>query len=170
MYLVKKKEISLSSHNKGLWKRKLDKKPLKIVLPRLVPLRTFREKKTYCITSWKWREVFTIIWVIICVHRFHKYKSKSCSSVSSPEQDRLAKRSDDRFHRHWINESMTFCSKTGYNWLLYEEGQEMFCLLCRKHNVVKAKNKSNKFNIEPAVRIKKKAIEEHNNNNNNNNI
>ena len=56
---------------------------------------------------------------------------------------------------------MTFCSKTGYNWLLYEEGQEMFCLFCRKHNVVKAKNQSKKFKMEPAVRFKKKAVEEH---------
>ena len=95
------------------------------------------------------------------VHSFHKCKSKSCSSVSSSEQDCLAKRSDDRLHHHWINENMTFCSKTGYNWLLYEEGQGMFCLLCRKHNVVNTKNKSKKFNMEPAVRFKKKAVEEH---------
>ena len=95
------------------------------------------------------------------LHSFHKCKSKSCSSVSSSEQDCLAKRSDDRLHHHWINENMTFCSKTGYNWLLYEEGQGMFCLLCRKHNVVNTKNKSKKFNMEPAVRFKKKAVEEH---------
>lgn len=53
-------------------------------------------------------------------------------------------------------ENMTFCSKTGYNWLLYEEGPGMFCLLCRKHNVANTKNKSKKFNMEPAVRFKKK--------------
>ena len=37
----------------------------------------------------------------------------------------------------------------------------MFCLFCRKHNVVKAKNQSKKFKMEPAVRFKKKAVEEH---------
>lgn len=41
------------------------------------------------------------------VHSFHKCKSRSCSSVSSSEQDRLAKKSDDRFHHHWINDNTT---------------------------------------------------------------
>ena len=36
--IVKKKEISLRSLNKRLWKKKLDKKPVKVVLPRLMPL------------------------------------------------------------------------------------------------------------------------------------
>ena len=36
----------------------------------------------------------------------------------------------------------------------------MFCLLCRKHNVANTKNKTKKFNLEPAVRFKKKAVEE----------
>ena len=53
------------------------------------------------------------------------------------------------------------CSKTGYSWLLPEEGQGMFCLLFRKHNVANTKNKSKKFNLEPAVRFKKRAAEEH---------
>ena len=94
------------------------------------------------------------------IHSFHKCKSRSCNSVSSSEQERLARRSDDRFHHHWINENMTFCSKTGYNWLLHEGGQGMFCLLCWKRNVDNTKNKSKKFNMEPAVRFKKKAVEE----------
>ena len=75
----------------------------------------------------------------------------------------MAKRSDDRhdrFHHHWIIENLTFCSKTGYNWLLYEEGQRIFCLLCKKHIIANTKIKSKKFNIEPAVRFKKKALEE----------
>jgi len=85
------------------------------------------------------------------VHSFHKCKSRSCSSVSSSEQDRLAKRLDDRYHHLWINETIMFCSRTGYNWLLYEEGQGMLRLLCRKHNINNTENKSKKFNMEPAV-------------------
>ena len=34
----------------------------------------------------------------------------------------------------------------------------MFCLLYRKHNIANTKNK---FNLEPAVRFKNKAVEEH---------
>ena len=95
------------------------------------------------------------------LHSFHKCKSTKCSGLSSSEQDRLAKRSDERFNHHWINDKITFCSKTGFNWLIYEEGRGMFCYLCRKHNVANTKNKSKKFNVEPAVRFKKKAVEDH---------
>lgn len=95
------------------------------------------------------------------LHSFHKCKSTKCSGLSSSEQDRLAKRSDERFNHHWINDKITFCSKTGFNWLIYEEGRGMFCYLCRKHNVANTKNKSKKFNVEAAVRFKKKAVEDH---------
>ena len=47
------------------------------------------------------------------LHSFHKCKSTKCSGLSSSEQDRLAKRSDERFNHHWINDKITFCSKTG---------------------------------------------------------
>lgn len=95
------------------------------------------------------------------LHSFHKCKSTKCSGLSSSEQDRLAKRSDERFNHHWIDDKITFCSKTGFNWLIYEEGRGMFCYLCRKHNVANTKNKSKKFNVEAAVRFKKKAVEDH---------
>ena len=88
MYLVKKKEISLSSHNKGLWKKKLDKKPVKIVLPRLVPLRTFREKKHTASQAENEENEGKFLRSSFgpesVVHSFHNCKSKSCSSVSSP--------------------------------------------------------------------------------------
>ena len=135
------------------------------MLPRLIPLQTFREKNLlhYRLKNEESEAKFlrSSFGPESVVHSFHKCKSRSCSSVSSSEQDRLAKKSDDRFHHHWINDNITFCSKTGYNWLLYEEGQGMFYLLCRKHNVANTKNKSKKFNVEPAVRFKKKAVEEH---------
>ena len=106
--IVKKKEISLRSLNKRLWKKKLDKKPVQRLCYQGWRPFEHSEKKTYCITSWKWEkwsEVFKIIiWARICGHRFHKCKSRSCmSSVSSSEQDCLARRSDDRIHHHWIN-------------------------------------------------------------------
>lgn len=56
--------------------------------------------------------------------------------------------------------NITFCSKTGHNWLFYEERQGMFSLLFRKHNIADTKNQSKKFNAESAVRFKKKALEE----------
>ena len=37
----------------------------------------------------------------------------------------------------------------------------MFCLLCRKHDTSNNQNKSKKYNVEPAVRFKRKAVEDH---------
>ena len=37
----------------------------------------------------------------------------------------------------------------------------MFCLLCRKHNCSNSQNKSKKFNLQPSVRYKWKAVEDH---------
>ena len=68
----------------------------------------------------------------------------------------------DRFQYQWIfDKELSFCEKTGFNWLVYEEGRGMFCILCRKHDVSNLQNKSKKFNSEPAVRFKRKSVEEH---------
>ena len=68
----------------------------------------------------------------------------------------------DRFQHQWIlDKQLSYCEKTGFNWLVYEEGSGMFCLLCRKHDVANLQNKSKKFNSEPAVRFKRKSVEEH---------
>ena len=56
---------------------------------------------------------------------------------------------------------VTFCMKTGINWLIYLERDSMFCLLCRKHNYSNSQNKSKKFNLEPSVRYKWKGVEDH---------
>ena len=53
-----------------------------------------------------------------------------------------------------MDDDQTYSSNTGVNWLIYKEGQEMFCLLCRKHYTSNNQNKSKKYNVEPAVRFK----------------
>ena len=66
-----------------------------------------------------------------------------------------------RFQHQWVlDKKLSFCKKTGLNWLVYVEGRGMFCLLCRKHDVTNLQNKSKKFNTEPAVRFKRKSVEE----------
>ena len=37
----------------------------------------------------------------------------------------------------------------------------MFCLFCRKHGTSNNQNKTKKYNLEPAVRFKRKAVEDH---------
>ena len=55
-----------------------------------------------------------------------------------------------------LSAKLSFCEKTGLNWLVYIEGRGMLCLLCRKHD---ATNRQNKRNTEPAVCFK--SVEEH---------
>lgn len=68
----------------------------------------------------------------------------------------------DRFQHQWILiKKLSFCEKTGLNWLVHVEGRGMFCLLCKKHDATNLQNKSKKFNTEPAVCFKRKSVEEH---------
>lgn len=95
------------------------------------------------------------------IHSFHKCRNKRCNSLSSTETSRL-KESVDRFQHSWItDEKLSHSLATDINWLVYLEGQGMFCILCRKHGTSNSQNKSKKFNLEPAVRFKRKAVEEH---------
>ena len=48
---------------------------------------------------------------------------------------RLNEQSIDCFQQQWImDDDLTYSSNTGLNWLIYQEGQGMFCLLCRRHS------------------------------------
>ena len=68
----------------------------------------------------------------------------------------------DRFQHQWISDnSLSYCEKTGYHWLLFQEGKGMLCIICRKHDTINPQNKSKKFNTEPSVRFKRKTVEEH---------
>lgn len=70
----------------------------------------------------------------------------------------------DCFNHQWLlDPALSYCEKTGYFWLLYEEGVGMFCLLCKKHNKINLQNKSSKSNIEASVRFKRNAVLEHGN-------
>lgn len=39
----------------------------------------------------------------------------------------------------------------------------MFCLICRKHDSANSINKAKKFNAEPGLRFKRKALQDHEN-------
>ena len=73
-----------------------------------------------------------------------------CNALSSVEASRLNEQSVDRFQHQWImDDDLTYSSNTGVNWLIYQEGWGMFCLLCRKHGTTNYQNKSKKYNVEP---------------------
>ena len=95
------------------------------------------------------------------VHSFYSCKNKECSNLSTNEIKRFSTKVD-RFQHAWIMDNkLIYCEKTGYHWLIYEEGHGMYCFICRKHNMENARNKCKKFNLEPGVRFKRKAVEDH---------
>ena len=96
------------------------------------------------------------------IHSYFKCRNSRCESLSTVELTRLKTKSGDKFQHHWISDkSLTFCKKTGINWLIYLGGDGMFCVLCKKHNCSNSQNKSKKFNLESSVRYKQKAVEDH---------
>ena len=96
------------------------------------------------------------------LHSYYKCKNRMCNALSSVEASRLNEQSVDRFQHQWImDDDLTYSSNTGVNWLIYQEGWGMFCLLCRKHGTTNYQNKSKKYNVEPAIRFKRKAVEDH---------
>ncbi|XP_048580041.1 zinc finger protein 862-like [Nematostella vectensis] len=60
-----------------------------------------------------------------------------------------------------MDEKLSLSTATDVNWLIYVEGQGMFCLLCRKHGTSNPQNKSKKYSLDPAVRFKRAALEDH---------
>lgn len=85
------------------------------------------------------------------VHSFYGCQAEKCATLSKDEQQRM--KTKDRFQHQWIfDTTLSYCNKTGYHWLLFQEGEGMFCILCRQHDTVNPQNKSKKFNSEPSVR------------------
>ena len=96
------------------------------------------------------------------LHSYHRCMNRKCNTLSSVEVSRLSEQCADRFQHQWImDDDLTYSRNTGVNWLIYQEGQGMFCLLCRKHGTSNYQNKSKKYNLEPAVRFKRKAVGDH---------
>ena len=86
-------------------------------------------------------------------------KEKVVIGFSEEEVSRLSTYSRDNFAHSWLSDkSLSFCQTTGVFWLIYEEGQGMFCFLCKKLNTENKKNKSKAYNATPSVRFKKSAI------------
>ena len=98
------------------------------------------------------------------VHSFYSCHEKSCTNIGKEEIARITNnfKTKDKFQHAWIlDRKLTYCDKTGYHWLLYQEGKGMFCIHCRKHDSVNPQNKSRKFNREASIRYKRKTVEEH---------
>ena len=83
-------------------------------------------------------------------HSFYKCASK-CSCISTEEVARLGPKKFS--HGGFIN-------RTNW-WLVYVEGEGMYCLVCKKHMMKHPQNKREVFSGTPSVRFKNDAITTH---------
>ena len=56
---------------------------------------------------------------------------------------------------------MSFCVTTEMGWPVYVEGEDLFCLLCKKHDTSNPQNNSTVFNKEPCKRFHPQEFEDH---------
>ena len=71
---------------------------------------------------------------------------KMCSSVSGVEDIIKDTRKKEMFSHEWLsNKKMSFSENTGVWWLIYMEGEDMYCLLCKKYRARNLQNKTEQF-------------------------
>ena len=96
------------------------------------------------------------------LHHYHRCRERNFSSLSlgADEKQRLSSKKD-KFQHEWLFEANVYCQKTGFRWLVFVEGEGMYCLICKKYKCTNQQNKSDVFNEKPSVRYKTTAINEH---------
>ena len=94
------------------------------------------------------------------LHHYHRCRERNCSGLRTDEKQRLSSKKD-KFQHEWLFEANVFCEKTGLPWLVFVEGEGMYCLICKKHKLSNQQNKSDIFNEKPSIRYKTTAINEH---------
>ena len=94
------------------------------------------------------------------LHHYQRCRERNCSGLRTDEKQRLATKKD-KFQHEWLFEPSGFCQKMGLRWLVFVEGEGMYCLICKKYKCMSQQNKSDIFNEKPSVRYKTTAINEH---------
>lgn len=86
------------------------------------------------------------------IHHYMLCSKSDCCSITSNE----------KFDHAWLNsKDLSFCRITRLWHFVFVEGQGVYCLLCRKHNIKNPRNRSAVFADEPSKRFRKLALQEH---------
>ena len=95
------------------------------------------------------------------LHHYHRCRERNCSGLRTGEKQRLSSKKD-KFQHERLFDANVFCEKTGLRWLVFVEGEGMYCPICKNTNLrINKLNKSDIFNETPSVRYKTTAINEH---------
>ena len=85
------------------------------------------------------------------LHHYHRCHERNCSSLGADEKQRFSTKKN-KFQHEWLFEANVYCPKTGLRWLVFVEGEGMYCLICKKYKCTNQQNKSDVFNEKPSVR------------------
>ncbi|CAC5381651.1 unnamed protein product [Mytilus coruscus] len=93
------------------------------------------------------------------LHNHQLCRQRNCSNISEDDKERF-KGMKDKFQHKWLNDEMSFCTATGFWWLVYKEGIGMYSIICKKHNILTS---GLNFYVTGAKRYKRQAVEQHTN-------
>lgn len=69
------------------------------------------------------------------------------------------KKKEKLFNHSWLCKAdIAYCTASGYWWPVFVEGEGVYCILCKKHNVHSTQNKQEKRFSEPSVRFQSSAL------------
>lgn len=88
------------------------------------------------------------------VHNCFTCHQTECTNISKDEEQRIQPK---KFQHSWL--------KKDHWWLCYVEGEGMYCLICRKHQMRHPQNQNEVFVSTPSVRLKLNAISTHSSSN-----
>lgn len=116
---------------------------------------TFLDTSSSAVEPWdkeECRQIITELFDSKVVHSIFSCPELLCSSVSATEANRLKPK---KFIHSWLNRENW--------WLCYVEGEGMFCLACKKHNMKHPQNRREVFSGTPGIRFKQDALSTHRN-------
>lgn len=109
------------------------------------------------------QKIFVLRVINVCFYNY--YECVEIIIIKFSEKEVLyfiLSRSSDRFVYGWlVDKSIFFCKMIGLYWLVYEEGQGMYCFFCRKYNIENVKNKFKVYNFISSVYFKKLVIKDY---------
>ena len=92
----------------------------------------------------------------ICkIHNYSLCNSRGCSYFSTEERERQSELKE-KFDHSWLkNNNLSYCQTTRLWNFTFIEGDGLYCILCKKHDMINPRNKSSVFSEEASKRFRK---------------
>ena len=98
---------------------------------------------------------------ILKIYNYSLCSSCGCSSFSAEERKRQSNLKET-FDHAWLNNSnLSYCIATRLWDFIFIEGDGLYCMLCKKHDMKNPRNKSTVFSQESSKRFRKGTLTDH---------